>query len=82
MRKLDDGRIKRLDLTDVRTGKVYKDCQVLDGIEGVFAACRIARPGYSDLIQELHGDDGFWYAGDAYDSGWLEGHIACLRRVQ
>lgn len=74
-------RIEKMDLTDHRTGKVYKDCQVLGGIDGVYAVCRQSRPGCNDLIIELGGDDGNWWEQSSYDEAWVEGQIACLRRV-
>lgn len=74
-------RIVKMDLTDHRTGKVYKDCQVLGGEDGVFAVCRQQRPGCNDIIIELSGDDGSWGVSGYYDEAWVEGHIACLRRV-
>lgn len=74
-------RIVKMDLNDSKTGKWYKDCEVLGGIDGVFAVHRQHREGMNDLIVELHGDDGNWWAASCYDEAWVEGHIACLRRV-
>jgi hypothetical protein len=66
------------------TGKkrLYKDCWVVGGEEGVMATCRESRPSYSDLIYVLNGDDGNWWVAECFDEAWLSARIAVLRRVQ
>lgn len=62
--------------------RLYKNCHVVGGADGVYAVCRESRPTYSDLIVELHGDDGNWWVSSGFDEAWLAAHIAALRRVQ
>ena len=76
---VDNGRGSRLP----NRKKVYKDCQVVGGPEGVFAVCRESRQGCStDLITILSGDDGNWWETMSLDETWLASLIAALRRIQ
>lgn len=62
--------------------KLFRDCWVVGGAEGVMATCTVPREGYSNLIYVLNGDDGNWWVTECFDEAWLPARIAVMRRVQ